>query len=365
MKALVIGGTGPTGPHVVEGLLRRGCQVAILHRGAHEVQFSAPVEHFHGDPHFSETLQKTLGNRTFDVVIAMYGRLRVAADVMKGRTPRFIAVGGGPYRYSVLGFKDPDVPMLPLPETAPIVDDEKLNRFTYLMRLSEQRVLEAHGRGDYNATILRYPYIYGPGAPGPLEWCIIRRILDGRKHIIVPDNGLKLAGKAYAENAARAVLLAVDKPKESAGQVYNVRDDRLQCLRDWIMLICKAMNYQMEFVNLPFEMARPSRPYGGNAHHHVSDITKIKTELGYQDVVPPEEAIQRTVRWYLGHRPEPGGEAEQELRDPFDYAIEDAVIEEYRKCVPRIRELGGIGFKWRHIYDHPTAPESRGQSGAT
>ncbi len=34
--ALVVGGTGPTGPYIVEGLLQRGYQVAILHRGEHE-----------------------------------------------------------------------------------------------------------------------------------------------------------------------------------------------------------------------------------------------------------------------------------------------------------------------------------------
>ena len=49
MKALVIGGTGPTGPFIVNGLLARGYQVTIYHRGTHEIDFSGPVEHLHGD----------------------------------------------------------------------------------------------------------------------------------------------------------------------------------------------------------------------------------------------------------------------------------------------------------------------------
>ena len=36
MKVLVVGGTGPSGPHVVQGLLERGHDVTILHRGVHE-----------------------------------------------------------------------------------------------------------------------------------------------------------------------------------------------------------------------------------------------------------------------------------------------------------------------------------------
>jgi nucleoside-diphosphate-sugar epimerase len=35
MKALVIGGTGPTGPYVVEGLLQRDYEVTIMHGGFH------------------------------------------------------------------------------------------------------------------------------------------------------------------------------------------------------------------------------------------------------------------------------------------------------------------------------------------
>ena len=47
MKALVIGGTGPSGPYIVNGLLDRGYEVTILHGGQHEVEFAQPVEHIH------------------------------------------------------------------------------------------------------------------------------------------------------------------------------------------------------------------------------------------------------------------------------------------------------------------------------
>jgi len=50
-RALVIGGTGPTGVHIVQGLVARGYAVAILHRGLHETEATPPeVEHLHADP---------------------------------------------------------------------------------------------------------------------------------------------------------------------------------------------------------------------------------------------------------------------------------------------------------------------------
>ena len=56
--ALVIGGTGPTGPHIVNGLIDRGWEVTILHSGQHEVQFKQEVEHLQADVHFRDTLEQ-------------------------------------------------------------------------------------------------------------------------------------------------------------------------------------------------------------------------------------------------------------------------------------------------------------------
>jgi Trk K+ transport system NAD-binding subunit len=92
MRALVIGGTGPTGHHIVNGLRARGHQVAMLHSGRHEVpEIAADVEHVHTNPFDEAALRAALGARTFDVCVATYGRLRVTAKVMAGRCGRFVS----------------------------------------------------------------------------------------------------------------------------------------------------------------------------------------------------------------------------------------------------------------------------------
>ena len=330
-----------------------GHEVTILHRGSHEVAFLQPVEHLHGDPHFEETLTATLGQRSFDLVVGMYGRLRYVARVLRGRTQRFIAVGGLPYRAFVEGDRDPDGVPVPLPETAPLFQDEERNRFTFLMALSERVVMEAHEQGYYSATIMRFPLIYGPRQLAPPEWSIIRRILDGRKHLIVPDGGLRLERRGYVQNAARAVLLAAGQPEASAGRIYNVADDTILSLRDWINAIARRLGHQWELVSVPFWLARPTRPYAGRSHHRVLDIVKIQSQLGYTDEVPTWEAIIRTVDWYLEHRPQQGDEVERQLGDPFDYAVEDAIIRDFGDATARIRDRASVGYSYRHPYDHP------------
>ena len=85
MRVLVVGGTGPTGPHVVDGLLARGHTVTIFHRGFHEPPHLADVEHLHGDPHFRASIDETINNRSFDLVLAMYGRVKHLAAALPGR----------------------------------------------------------------------------------------------------------------------------------------------------------------------------------------------------------------------------------------------------------------------------------------
>ncbi|MEE2631454.1 MAG: epimerase, partial [Actinomycetota bacterium] len=103
-RALVIGGTGPTGPAIVNGLEHRGLTVTLFHTGRHEVDEVAHVEHLHGDPFSAEGVAEALSGRTFDVVVACYGRLRAIAEVLSGRCDRFVSVGGTPaYR----GYFDP------------------------------------------------------------------------------------------------------------------------------------------------------------------------------------------------------------------------------------------------------------------
>ena len=107
MKALIIGGTGPTGHFIVNGLLRRGYDVAMLHTGRHEVaEIPAKRRAYPYRSVFRAALREALGNRTFDLTIAAYGRLRRIAEIMQGRTARFMSIGGVPaYR----GYMNPGV----------------------------------------------------------------------------------------------------------------------------------------------------------------------------------------------------------------------------------------------------------------
>lgn len=338
-SALLIGGTGPTGPAIATGLAARGFEVAILHSGNHEVPEVAGFRHLHGDVFSSEGLRQVLGDETFDVTLATYGRLRSIAEVMVGRTGRVLSVGGVPVYQ---GFFDPAIhepPGLPVPtrEDAPLATEDDDGK-SYRIGRTEELLFESHP----TATHFRYPYVYGPRQLAPREWCVVKRILDGRPHLVLPDDGLSLITFGYVDNLAHALLLAVDQPEASMGEIFNCGDDERLTLRQVAELITVELDHDWDLVSMPAHLALPARPLmmGYRTTHRVMDTSKLRTRLGYRDVVPARQAVRLAARWLVENPPEPGGYEESALQDPFDYEAEDRLVAWWKAAIADPPDLG-------------------------
>ncbi|MDA3041179.1 MAG: NAD-dependent dehydratase [Actinomycetota bacterium] len=347
LRALVVGGTGPTGPAVVNGLLQRGYAVTILHTGRHEVDSIPPeVEHLHTNPFKIDEVAATIGARTFDVVYAMYGRLRDLAPYFVGRTGQFVAVGGVPAYH---GFARPhqNVPagmLVPTRESsrragaygAPDADEnDKVAKIV----ATEDVVFEHHP----TASLFRYPLIYGPGQINPREWLIVRRILDGRRRIIVADGGLTLRTAAFGANAGHALSLCVDRPDACAGKVYNISDAHVLTAAQTIEVIAASLDTELEIVGLPAHLATPARPFLGHEHtwHQFTGVDRLIHDLGYVDTLPAVDALAFTARYLAANPIERGSTTEMRLQDPFDYAAEDTLIDAFVDGTARAATLAG------------------------
>jgi nucleoside-diphosphate-sugar epimerase len=349
MRILVIGGTGPTGPYIVNGLVERGHQVTIFHTGRHEVDSLPPesvVPHIHADPFDLDSTSAALDGQTFDAVFAMYGRLRMLVDYLVGKTPRLFSIGGVPVYPGFANDVDrfPDGMRFPSGEDdayPPLGNGKSLadpaqradNRSDKVRKIieSEARVFDRHPA----ATHFRYPYIYGAHQVVPKEWPVVKRALDGRKTLILADGGRTVESAAYVENVAQAVLLAVDHIDTSAGRVYNVADDELYSRLQVIQVVEEELGHRFERVNLPYEVASPAYPtiHHHSSQHRVVDTSRIRNELGYRDLVTPLEALQRTIRWQVANLPADHERVMKVLQDPFDYAAEDRLAELYHQFV--------------------------------
>ena len=335
--SLVIGGTGPTGIHIVQGLVDRGDRVTILHRGTHErPETPAEVEHLHADPFDLESLQGALAGREFDLVVAMYGRLRRIAELTVGMTGQFVSVGGVP---AIRGWMnpwlfEPDGLPVPVDEQAAVVAEAVEDEKGYRVARTEQAVFANHRR----AAHFRYPYAYGPLQVVPREWSIVRRVLDGRRRMIIPDDGLTLHHHGYTVNLAHAVLCGIDRPDDAAGLIFNCGDDEVLSIRQVVEIVCAALDHDMELISMPFALATPARPLVAQPAptHRVLDTSLLRERLGYRDLVPAREAVARTAGWLVDNPIAAGAPEEIVLTDPFDYAAEDALMDAWLAAVATI-----------------------------
>lgn len=338
-RALVVGGTGPTGVPIVNGLLRQGYEVAIYHSGRHEAEFAAPVEHLHGDPREPADIEQTLATRRWDVAICTSGRLRSLAETLAGKTERLVGITGQPvYAGTLAPTPEGQIP-LPVPEWAPRQRDAA--NYTSKVAEGEDQLLQQHGRGDFETVIVRYPGVYGPRAPINHEWAVVKRALDRRPQMILPHDGLAYFQRGYAENVAQLVLLAATRP-EAAGEAFNCGDERVLSAGHVARIIADELDWQPEFIGVPAPLCRGLFPLAEKSNL-ILDMSKARTLLGYRDLVDPETATRLTARWLAANPP-----ADADLRagpvggsGQFDYAREDRIVAAWRAALSGIEQALG------------------------
>lgn len=369
--ALVIGGTGPSGPHLVQGLLDRSYEVTVFHTGRHEVPDAPDVPHLHGDPFSEEGISEALGTRSFDVVVATYGRVRALANHLAGRCDHFLVVGGVPVYEGYVHPEDLQPTGMHLPvreEQHPLVPAESDNRAGYRtapIRRTEDEVFRLDAAGAFRATYLRYPTIYGPRNPHPWEWSVVQRVLDGRPWVLVPDDGRSVHSRAGARNAAQAILVAVDRPEVAGGKAYNVADDDLLSIRQWAEVVAEHAGGGLQVRSFPGDIPSPGWALIAFRYqltpHCILDTSRIRQELGYVDALPARDGLAETVEWMLAN--EDALRSHPHLTDPFDYASEDRLMAAYDRCRA---ELQGVAQPFEaSVAPMPTPQTAKGAGPGT
>jgi nucleoside-diphosphate-sugar epimerase len=347
-------------------LLAADFDVCVLHRGAHEpdgVAVLHQVEHIHADPHFLDTLRDGLGTRTFDVVVATYGRMTVNVEALSGRCERFVGVGGNPVHPGVLDSTStwPSGMRVLADEGSPVVAADAATsrtRFAAKVVVAERSVMDAHARGAFAGTYLRYPTVYGPRAFLQAERAVLARLHAGRHRLLLPEGGLAITSRLADRNAAHAVRCVLEHPDGASGEIFQCADDAQYSMRQWVELVCAAAGQYPALVSVPAVLAAPLAdllPTGLSGSPHVLvNTTKIKQRLGYADVVRPAEYIHDVVREIVA---DPGG-----LDGiTWDAAAEDALLGALDALAAQAGATGDAieserAATYAHSYDHPAQP---------
>lgn len=92
-KLLILGGTVFLGRHVLDAALAAGCEVTLLNRGTHDVQFAQAVEQLRGD---RDGDLSALKGRAFDAVVDCSGytpaQLQRSCDALRDQVAHYVFV---------------------------------------------------------------------------------------------------------------------------------------------------------------------------------------------------------------------------------------------------------------------------------
>ena len=336
MKILVIGGTNFIGPYVVRQLIEMGHEVIVFHRGETEADLPQEVKWIKGDRHnlleYKHEFQKLAPQVVLDMIPYTAKDAQDVVDTFQDIAQRVVAISSQDvYRardivwQREIGIIDP----IPLTENSPLrsqlypyrglSDDPFAHDYD---KIPVEQVLMS--TNILPATILRLPMVYGVGDYIHRLYPYIKRMDDQRPAIILEEKLSRWQGcYGYVENVARAIALAINDQK-ATGRIYNVSESTIT-VADLVKAIAQIIGWQGEIVILPPSQMPDTYKFEANlAQHWVSDSTRIRTELGYIEIVDRHEALKRTIAWSREHPPEVVAEIGQAKL--LDYQDEDAIL---------------------------------------
>jgi nucleoside-diphosphate-sugar epimerase len=172
---------------------------------------------------------------------------------------------------------------------------------------------------------------------------VVKRVLDKRPYMILPENGITHFQRGYVENAARLVYLAATRP-EAAGEAFNCGDERVLSACYVAELIVDELGAEMELIGIPARYCRGVYPLAEKSNL-ILDMSKARNLLGYRDVVDVETATRLTARW-LAENPMPEADLNRGAipgSGAFDYAREDRIVAAWRRVAAELeQELSAV-----------------------
>ncbi len=341
-RALVTGGAGLIGSHIVDLLLREGWQVRILdnlepqtHKNGKPAWIHPDADFLHGNVQDYETMLSALTD--IDVVfheaayggympemakyvlVNSFGTAQMLEIIRDRKLPiRKVIVASSQAVYSegaaqcevhgrVVPFLRPAEQLregdfqvhcpqcgrattsIPTPEGTP-GGGETVYALT---KVDQERLVLLWGKQTGIPTVaLRYSCTYGPRQSlfNPYTGVIAifcTRLLNGQPPIMYEDGG-QTRDLCFVEDIAQANLLAATTDKLD-GLPVNVGSGKATSVRDLASIIAKQLGVAIN------PIARGEfRP--GEIRSLISNISRIKT-IGYEPRVPLEEGIARYIAW--------------------------------------------------------------------
>ena len=310
MRALVTGGAGFIGHHLVRSLLEREDDVAVIDdfsTGLRERldRYVGRVRTIEGsilDSHmldqaaagcdviFHEAALASVERSFMDPILTNEVNVTGTVQVMLAaarRGVRRVVLASSSAVYGVSEELPCREAMKPVPESP--YGASKLAAESYLHTLGAHLGVET--------VALRYFNVFGPGQDPNSDYAaviplFIMALLDGRQPVINGDGDIT-RDFIYVDDVATANLRAAESP-DAPGRTVNIASGERTSLLDLLDAVAAATGRSVE--------PRFGPPRQGDIKHSQADISLARSAIGHAAEVSFAEGIRRTVNWYRANR---------------------------------------------------------------
>lgn len=283
-KILVTGGTVFVSKFVAEYYVQKGDEVYCLNRNHHsQPQGTVLIEADRKNP------GEKLKSHYFDVV------LDITAYTGEDVSCILNAVGG--FKEYILISSSavyPETLSQPFGEEQPLGPNIYWGAYG-TNKIEAERVLLARVPQAY---ILRPPYLYGPMNNVYREAYVFECALRNRKFYIPGDGSMKLQF-FHVNDLCRFIDVLLEK--RPAQHIYNVGNEDMVSIADWVTLCYQVAGKKAELVPVTKEIEQ-RKYFSFYNYEYQLDIAKQSRLMN--QTIPLQEGLQEAFEWYRGHESE-------------------------------------------------------------
>jgi UDP-glucose 4-epimerase len=305
--ALVTGGAGFIGSHLVDRLISDGWKVRILDnfssgriKNIEHNKDNRDVEILKGDLKNLEEVEKAI--RDVDVVFHYAANPEVHVSTTN---PEIHFNENVVATFNLLeAMRKNDIKELVFassssvygePENIPVSEEAPIKPVSVYgaSKAACENLIHAYSRlYDIRATVLRYANVVGPRLRHGVIWDLINKLNRNPRELEVLGDGNQVRSYVYIDDAIEATILAF-KNRKNNFEIYNIGNE------DWITVnaIVKAITETLGIANIKIIYKPVAHGVGwlGDVKHIALNIKKL-TNLGFKPNKNSLKAVEETIK---------------------------------------------------------------------
>ena len=308
MKALVTGGAGFIGSHLIDALLEKGYEIVCIDNfssGKREfIEHNLnKIEIIEGDLLNRKDVEKALNG--CDVVYHLAANPDVRVGVVNTKTHfdnNIVATynlleemkekGVNKIAFTSSSTVYGDATIIPTPEDyAPLIP---ISLYGASKLAAEALICSYCHTFDMEAIIYRFANVVGPRSTHGVIYDFIKKLRANPDELEILGDGRQRKSYLYIDDCIDAMLFGVEKARERV-EIFNIGSEDWIEVKEIADIVAQEMNLKPKY---RFTGGIDGRGWKGDVKFMRLDISKLKN-MGWKPKYGSKEAIRMTTKWLI------------------------------------------------------------------